>query len=998
MPRPRPAVVWLCSAVVSAAMLPAQAADAPLRNLVPNGDFEAPATPKGKTPTGWQKPFAWPGRLEVVPQTRPGSPGKQLLNIQATSKQSSGGVFTPKIPLDPTKVLQVSGWLKAGGPHTHAGAYFGVSWFDADRKPIIMRKGTRLNYTYVSGAYRKPDWRFCEKTFLPCFGGPKESYAGNDIPPNAAFFDIRIFALEYPQEVCFDDIFATQDIAQSDWIVGWQGTRHAVKAARDMAEIMTRVLGVTVVAGPWRGYRAKHTLVITDAAHAPPDMAARLKGKRLDAFAIKYPARLHGRDVCLLVARDEQACDLAAYYFLTRFLGVEWVGPGELGEVLTKQPDWRMPAAIDVVESPDYEHRYWASPAMNARRWLAGSFRLQFHHNFRQVFDPKQFGDRPDLYPFYGGKRHVPDVKRAGSGWQPCTGNPEAVRIATDYGIKYLAEHPGHKSFSLSVNDGGSGICLCEKCRAQDSKIAFDSGQPFLTDRFFRFNNAVIDRVLKVNPQAYVAALGYGRCKRPPAEVRVNPRVLVFTVCDNTNPQPDMAQRQRDWKATGATPCIYQWLWDCGFLTVRHYPHALRDIVRLSHELGGFGYYCEAMTNWAAGGPKFYVLARVLWDTDADVDALLDRYMRLAYGAAAGAHVGAYFARWEQVWERFGRAVRYNTGQFWRSAAQLKHVTRQDLAFLDRALQHAKASPMTPKQQKRFEYVETYYRWLRINADQDLVARELADDAWVAKQSPEAVLVAAERGMALTRPFEAMWHSTIATDTTGWLLSVRYRNNAKECWDRLIAPIRQGVERAYEPAIDRALDGVTERLLKTRAKPAAIATWQEQVKRHPKLTQWAKTQVHLLTHGPGENLAPNPGFEQGAPGNPPQITSWAQIGAYQGLPADYAWQANSGRDGGHAATVGRGYIASIRATIPTKRSRRYRVSVWYKTSGPRTRVNGRIGAVPLPLEPTDGAWRRAATTFTSPHDGLPLTLAAYGQDKGQWTWFDDVEVREILAP
>ena len=144
-------------------------------------------------------------------------------------------------------------------------------------------------------------------------------------------------------------------------------------------------------------------------------------------------------------------------------------------------------------------------------------------------------------------------------------------------------------------------------------------------------------------------------------------------------------------------------------------------------------------------------------------------------------------------------------------------------------------------------------------------------------------------------------------------------------------------------------------------------------------------------------MAPNPGFEQGEPGDPPQISQWRPYGWYQGMPADYAWQPNRGRQGGHAAMVGRGYIASLKADVPTRQGSRYRVSVWYKTSGPRTRVQGDVGGVPLPFEPTDGAWRRAETTLTSPRNGLPITLASYGQDKGEWTWFDDVEVREICG-
>jgi len=971
-------------------------------NVVENGDFEvgpAGAESRGKVPPGWGRAFGrGPGTLEIVSETRPGSAGEQCLKVNTSERLKTGGLFTEKVPLDPQKVLQVSGWMKGGGVlKIPQGAYFGVGWYDSDKRPITVKQGTTLNYTYLGSGYKKEEWVKRTRIFYPSFEGEKENYGGDEIPPNAAFFDIRIFALEYPRPAYFDDIFATQDIAKSDWLVGWEGDRGAAKAAMEMAKYMSEVLGVEVAAAPWRGYRAKHTFVITDAKHAPPEAAERLEGKRLDAFLILYPARLHDREVCLLVANEEKAYDFPAYYFLTKYMGVEWVGPDPLGEILTPQPDWTMPERIDELQEPDYEHRYWSSIKVNARRWLAGSFRLQFHHNLWRVFDPRKYADQADLYPFYGAKRNVPDPndrRRLRSGWQPCTANPKAVDIAVQYGLDYLAANPDKRSFSLSVNDGGAGCCLCERCRAQDSKGAFDAGAPHLTDRFFRFYNQVIERVLQKNPDAYLAVLGYGRCQTLPVEVQVNPRILVFNVCDNDLFY--MTQRQRDWKAAGATPCIYLWLWDCGYLTVRHYPHAVRDLIAVTHSLGGFGYYCEAITNWAAGGPKFYVLARVLWDTNADVDALLDRYMQLSFGPDAAPAMRAYFDRWEEIWERGGEAIRYNTGRNWRHASQLDRVTREDLGAMDSALERARAAQAAPEQKQRLGHVATYYEWLRINADQYLVARELADDAWVAKQAPDHVMREAERGMGLTPAFDAIWKDTISKDRTGWLLSARYHGDPERLWKTLIQPVRKGVLAAYEPALDHAFDVITRRMLKTKPKGQVVAYWQDQTRRHPKLAKWAGTQVYLLQCGPGENVVSNGDFERGKPGDPPQIEGWRTVGAWSDIPAEFAWQPNSGRNGSAAAMIGRGYAATIRGTARLEKGSRYRISVWYKTTGRHTRVVAGVPGAALQLSATNGEWRHASTTFTGSRDGTVIIgLSAYGQDKGQWTWFDNVAIVEI---
>jgi hypothetical protein len=503
--------------------------------------------------------------------------------------------------------------------------------------------------------------------------------------------------------------------------------------------------------------------------------------------------------------------------------------------------------------------------------------------------------------------------------------------------------------------------------------------------------------VLAKNPQAYLAALGYGRIKRPPAQVKINPRILVFTVCDNTNPIPDAAQRQREWKAAGGAPCLYQWLWDGGYLTVRHYPHAVADLVRLSHELGGFGYYCEDITHWAAGGPKFYVLSRVLWDPKADVDALLDRYMRAAFGPAAAPHARAYYDRWEQVWERGGKTIRYNTGRDWRGASQMRDLTRADLEAMDAALAKAREAQATPEQKKRLDLVNAYYQWLRVNADQYVITRELSDPAWVKARQPEEVVAEAERGLALTEPFEKTWKEVISKDRTGWLLGVAYHASPDDYWKNMIAPIRKGVVDAYETAVDLAFNEVTKGLQKEARKDAVPAFWMPKATAHPTLARWARTQIHLHQRGPGANIAPNPGFERGKAGDPPQVEGWGLGGKWQDIPAVFAWEPGSGREGGYAVAVGRGYTASAQTQLPTRAGLRYRVSVWYKTSGARSRVAGVVAGFPLPLEATAGQWRQAVVSFTSPGNGASLVLSSDGQDKGEWTWFDDVEAVEICG-
>jgi hypothetical protein len=213
----------------------------------------------------------------------------------------------------------------------------------------------------------------------------------------------------------------------------------------------------------------------------------------------------------------------------------------------------------------------------------------------------------------------------------------------------------------------------------------------------------------------------------------------------------------------------------------------------------------------------------------------------------------------------------------------------------------------------------------------------------------------------------------------------------------MVAPIRKGVVAAYEPALDRAFDAITAAMLKSKPKEEVAAFWQALAAPHPQLAAFIRTQVNLLMKGAGANLVANGDFSQGQEGNPPTIQGWRTGGAWEDIRADFAWPADSGRNGGRAAAIGRGYTGSLSASVPTQAGARYRATVWYKTNAPRGRLSASVGGAALDVPSIVGEWRRATATFTSPTSGVNFTLTANGLNKGEWAWFDDVEVVEICG-
>jgi hypothetical protein len=89
--------------------------------------------------------------------------------------------------------------------------------------------------------------------------------------------------------------------------------------------------------------------------------------------------------------------------------------------------------------------------------------------------------------------------------------------------------------------------------------------------------------------------------------------------------------------------------------TLLAFPHKMGEDLRylLSHGMVGTD-FDACLHNWATHGLNYYVLAKLLWNPDADVDALIDAYCQSGFGPAA-APVKRYFARVEAITDDIAR-------------------------------------------------------------------------------------------------------------------------------------------------------------------------------------------------------------------------------------------------------------------------------------------------------------------------------------------------------
>jgi hypothetical protein len=120
--------------------------------------------------------------------------------------------------------------------------------------------------------------------------------------------------------------------------------------------------------------------------------------------------------------------------------------------------------------------------------------------------------------------------------------------------------------------------------------------------------------------------------------------------------------------------------------------HGMRRDLPFLHGLGVDRFMSETQQHWANQGLNFYVGAKLTWDPQRDVDALLADYHRRFYGRAA-TPMQRYWERWERAMMATGAR---DGGYEW-----LAMFTPELVAEAERDLAEAEALSATEREKVR---------------------------------------------------------------------------------------------------------------------------------------------------------------------------------------------------------------------------------------------------------------------------------------------------------
>jgi hypothetical protein len=335
------------------------------------------------------------------------------------------------------------------------------------------------------------------------------------------------------------------------------------------------------------------------------------------------------------------------YAFIERFLGVRWLVPGENGDYVPKSTSVSVPET-NLVDAPFFLNRrvpYTQQERREVQRWwdrqrLGWSMSLNHSHNWRHTIPASHFDEHPEWFPERDGVRTPPTGH-----YKLCVTNPGLVRAYADATIAYFDRNPDATCYSLSPSDS-AGYCECEKCSALYETDP--NGNRSVTPAILTFYNDVARLVGKKYPEKLLAGYVYAAYVFPPKKpVPLEPNVfLVWAPSFDYGYTLFRPVLQRQWEGL-----LAQWGKTTQNLSYYDLPtHVLTESgamnppglnilkflyprLKAANVKGVYVYGIEA---WGRGAPLNYLLARLAWDPDADVDALFDEYCEKAYGRGGG--------------------------------------------------------------------------------------------------------------------------------------------------------------------------------------------------------------------------------------------------------------------------------------------------------------------------------------------------------------------------
>lgn len=452
-------------------------------------------------------------------------------------------------------------------------------------------------------------------------------------------------------------------------------------AAEELQTTLEKISGVKL---PVReeASSGKNTIVIGSLTTSPEVKAKkdalRLKEGEVEELAVYT---LDGK--LYLAGNNPRGALYAVYSFLQNQLGVRWFWPGEDGEFIRKRSEYSLPR-LSNNDKPQFRFRDMSicvsGPHKPTEIWMARNFVNMGNKDLSiaeqcgfyvsgggnhdvGIHDEKMFAEHSEYFAMIEGKRRQ-------NGWSGCWSNPGFTKYVVDRRLAFIKKMKElFGNVELMVNLFPSDVvhrCECTECTKDE---------PNASARWHKYHETLAAEVSKVYPDVLFAGMAYQEYRDvPTCEVKgveyvrycQYNRCYIHKLHDLSCKinQATMAELKL-WQEK-APMGIYGYQFDIfdpyKYKMYLPFWNMLADEAKTYRDMKIPYIKTEMPIQFPKGEQKradnmtqnyrisYYLYAKLIWNPDADVTAILKEWCDLVYGSGSNA-ILAYHQAMANAWD-----------------------------------------------------------------------------------------------------------------------------------------------------------------------------------------------------------------------------------------------------------------------------------------------------------------------------------------------------------
>lgn len=265
---------------------------------------------------------------------------------------------------------------------------------------------------------------------------------------------------------------------------------------------------------------------------------------------------------------------------------------------------------------------------------------------------PEMMAEHPEYYAIWGGKRMTDEYRPRG---RPCLSSEGLFETHVRY-IRDMFRIYDLPVVDISPSDGYATLCQCEKCRDKGTPERGYAGS--LSDYVWTYLDRVAREIYRTNPDKKVRGLAYSAYRLPPTSIQEFSPNLVVTICqsrlafDDEQTSEGFRQSRKEWLEKLPSQELFTYDYYLQAMPGRvtegvpvFIPHIIAEDLRSLQGLSR-GEFVEVYRQGRNVNPQdelalafnhlnLYVTAKLYWDVNLDLEALLSEYVDKFYGPAA---------------------------------------------------------------------------------------------------------------------------------------------------------------------------------------------------------------------------------------------------------------------------------------------------------------------------------------------------------------------------